>query len=149
MTWGKVDRRGGRHMTARVPGERDVLVVACAVSAGIHAALTPSHVDEGVGPGLGFLVATVLLAGLAVALTRAAGRVGLSLSVLVLGGLLATYVLAVTSGAPLLHPEREPVEVLAVLTKVVEAAGLVAALHLLTRGRAAAAIHLPPKGTTT
>jgi len=52
----------------RLELERDVVIVACAVSAGIHAALTPEHFDEGFGAGAGFLAATVLLGGLALAL---------------------------------------------------------------------------------
>ena len=56
-------------MTAAVL-ERDVVILACAVSAGIHGALVPEHFDEGTGAGVGFVVSTVLLAALAVALTR-------------------------------------------------------------------------------
>jgi hypothetical protein len=37
--------------------ERDALIVACAISAGIHAALTPAHFAEGTGAGLGFAAA--------------------------------------------------------------------------------------------
>ena len=57
--------------------------------------------------------------------------------------------LAITVGLPLLHPQPEPVDGLAVATKVVEAAGLAAALHLLRRGRAAVAVTFPPKGALT
>jgi hypothetical protein len=49
----------------------------------------------------------------------------------VLGGLLISYALAVTTGIPLLYPEQEPVDGLALATKGVEAAGLLAALQLL------------------
>ena len=38
----------------RLELERDTVIVACAVSAGIHAALTPEHFDEGFGAGAGF-----------------------------------------------------------------------------------------------
>ena len=64
-------------------------------------------------------------------------------------GLLAAYVLAITVGLPLLHPEPEPVDALAVATKAVETAGLVAALHLLRRGKAPLALASPPKGALT
>ena len=57
--------------------ERDVVIVACAVSAGIHGALVPEHLDESMGAGLGFVVATVLLAALAVGLTLGIGSTGL------------------------------------------------------------------------
>ena len=49
----------------------DVVILACAVSAGIHAALVPEHFAEGTGAGVGFAVAAVLLTALVViALTR-------------------------------------------------------------------------------
>ena len=47
----------------------DVVILACAISAGIHGALVPGHFDEGTGAGLGFVAATVALAGLVVWLT--------------------------------------------------------------------------------
>jgi hypothetical protein len=137
-------------VNARIELERDLVVVVCAVSAGIHGALTPTHFDEGLGPGLGFLVATLLLAGLVVALSRDGGPRELGIASLVLAGLLVSYVLAITSGVPVLHPEQEPMDTLAVATKLVEAAGLVAALDLINRGRRSAVVpHLSTKGTTT
>jgi hypothetical protein len=64
---------------------------------------------------------------------------GLALAgaVLVFAGLLVSYALAVTTGLPVLHPEPEPVEGLALATKAIEAAGLLAAwtlVHPLTKG---------------
>jgi hypothetical protein len=130
--------------------ERDAVIVACAISAGIHAALTPDHFAEGRGAGLGFLGATVLLALLAVALTRRPSTAALLGTVAVLAGLIGSYGLAITSGLPLIHPEPEPVDGLAVFTKAIEAAGLLAAAHLLWRERPALALTLPrPKGTVT
>ena len=38
----------------------DVVILACAISAGIHGALVPTHFDEGAGAGAGFLLATVV-----------------------------------------------------------------------------------------
>jgi hypothetical protein len=56
--------------------QRQPLIVACAASAGIHAALVPQHLAEGLGPGLGFLAAALVLAGVVIALTeRTAGAV--------------------------------------------------------------------------
>lgn len=109
----------------------DVVIVACAISAGIHAALTPAHFAEDVGAGVGFLAATVLLAVLVLLLTlRLAAGVALTASAVVLAGLLASYGVAVTTGLPLLHPEAEPVDGLALSTKAVELVGLLAALSL-------------------
>lgn len=136
-------------MIARADLERDVVVVACAISAGVHGALTPMHFEEGLGAGTGFLMSTALLAGLVVALTRSASLAPLVITALVLSGLIGSYALAITSGVPVLHPAPEPVDGLAVATKLVEAVGLVFALDLLRRSRpAVAALHLQPKGTT-
>ena len=112
--------------------ERDLVIVACAISAGIHAALTPEHFTEGIGAGLGFLVAAFALAILAFALTRTTRWSVLIATAATLAGLLVSYGLAITSGLPILHPDREAVDGLAVATKLVEAAGLIAALDLLT-----------------
>ena len=127
--------------------ERDLVILACAVSAGIHAALTPEHFREGTGAGLAFLVSAVLLAGLVVALTRAASPPALVLTILTIAGVIAAYALAVTTGVPLLHPEVEPVEGLALATKAVEAVGLIVAAHLLPPARTSPLIRLERKLT--
>ena len=122
---------------------RDVVILACAISAGIHGALVPAHFDEGAAAGLAFAVSTAILAGLAIALTRCpSARRRSSLAAATLAGLLVAYALAVTTGLPLLHPEPEPVDGLALVTKAIEAAGLVAAWSLL-RGVRAVALATP------
>jgi hypothetical protein len=128
---------------------RDVVILACAISAGIHGAVVPSHFDESMGAGLGFAAATVVLAALALTLTlRPAHALVLTGAAAVFAGLLVSYALAATTGLPVLHPDPEPVDGLAVATKAIEAIGLVAALHLLRRGRLAVAAALPqPKGS--
>ena len=127
--------------------ERDAVIVACAISVGIHAALTPDHFAEGTGAGLGFLGATVLLTLLVAALTWRPSPAALVGSVAVLAGLIGSYALAITSGLPLLHPEPEPVDGLAVFTKAIDAGGLLAAAHLLWRERPAFELILRrPKG---
>jgi hypothetical protein len=131
----------------RVELERDLVIVACAISAGIHAALTPEHFTDETGAGLGFLVSAVLLAGLVVALTCGAGPPTLAATILTLIGLLVVYALAITSGVPVLHPEPEPVDGLALGTKAIEVVGLVAAAHLLLRGRSLALIRTEGKLT--
>jgi len=106
---------------------RDVVILACAISAGIHAALVPGH-----GPP--FVAATGLLAGTVLLLTlRPVSAPALAAAATVLAGLLGSYALAVTTGLPLVHPRPEPIDGLALATKAIEAVGLAAALVLLPR----------------
>ena len=129
---------------------RDVVILACAISAGIHGALAPAHFEEGTGAGVGFVGSTALLAALVLALTlRPAGPLPLAGSALVFAGLLASYVLATTTGFPVLHPEAEPVDGLALATKTIEVIGLVTALSLLRRRSGASYPLMQPKGTLT
>jgi hypothetical protein len=122
----------------------DIVILACAISAGIHGALVPGHFDEGIGAGVGFVAATVALAGLVVWLTRRpASASALAAAALTFAGLLASYALATTTGLPVLHPDPEPVDGLALATKGIEAAGLLAALGLLWRPRVAATLPQP------
>jgi hypothetical protein len=126
----------------------DLVILACAVSAGIHGALAPGHFDEGTGAGLGFVAATVTLASLVVWLTRRPeSRPALAVAAATLAGLIASYALAVTTGLPVLHPDPEPVDGLALGTKAIEAVGLLATTSLLWRS---VTVTLPqPKGTAT
>jgi len=127
----------------------DVVVLACAVSAGIHGALVPAHFDEGAGAGTGFVLATVLLVALAIGLTRhAESERLLACAIVVFVGLLASYLLAVTIGVPVLHPTPEPVEGLALATKAIEAVGVLSAWSLLRRQHASLALP-QSKGTLT
>jgi hypothetical protein len=119
----------------------DIVILACAISAGIHGALVPGHFDEGIGAGVGFLAAAIALAGLVVWLTwRPANASALAAAALTFAGLLASYALATTTGLPVLHPDPEPVDGLALVTKGIEAAGLLAASGLLWRPRVAATL---------
>ena len=138
-------------MTSPADLERDLLVLACAVSAGIHAALVPGHLAEGTGAGLGFLAAAIGLAVLAVALTRQPRSTrALGVAGVLLAGLLVSYALAITSGVPVLHPDPESVDGLALFTKGVELAGLLAAAHHFLREHDVLARVSPrTKGTTT
>ncbi len=122
-------------MIARAVLERDVMILACAISAGIHAALVPSHLAEGHAAAGGFAASAVLLGALAVTLTRTDGPLLFAAAAVVFAGLIASYALAVTSGVPILHPNPEPVDGLAVFTKAVELLGLLAAVHLLPHSR--------------
>lgn len=118
-------------MTGRADALRDLVIATCAISAGIHGALVPSHLAEGAAAGSAFAASTALLAGLAVALTRSTSPAAVASAAAAFAALLAAYALAVTTGLPLLHPEPEPLNGLALFTKAVEATGLVAATHLL------------------
>jgi hypothetical protein len=129
---------------------RDVVILACAISAGIHGAVAPAHFAEGAAAGTGFVVATVALALLAVAITRRpTSVVPVAAAALVFAGLIASYAFAVTTGLPVLHPEPEPVDGIALATKAIEAVGLFVASSLLS-GRLGVAVRLAqPKGTLT
>jgi hypothetical protein len=123
----------------------DAVILACAISAGIHGALAPDHFSEGVGAGLGFVGSAVALSGVVVWLTlRPKSSVALAAAAAVFLGLLASYAFAVTNGLPVLHPDPEPIDGLALATKAIEALGLVAASTLLWRPTAA--INSQPKG---
>jgi len=129
---------------------RDVVILACAVSAGIHGALAPEHFAEGTAAGVGFVASTVLLAGIAIALTlRPTSRQPLAGAALVFFGLLVSYALATTIGLPVFHPEPEPVDGLALTTKAFETVGLVVALNLLWRIPAVSLRLIDSKGTLT
>jgi hypothetical protein len=123
---------------------RDLLIVACAVSAGIHAALVPEHLEEGRPAGVAFAVSAALLAAAAVGLTRRLSPALLGATAALLVGLILSYLLAVTTGVPVLHPAVEPVRGLALFTKAVELFGVVAAVALL---EPAPIIAGRPKGT--
>jgi hypothetical protein len=115
----------------------DVVILACAVSAGIHAALMPVHLAEGSGAGIGFAIAAVVLTALVVALTREpTNSRALGGAALVFAGLLASYALAVTTGLPVLHPEPEAFDRVALGTKAIEVVGLLAAASVVSRPRA-------------
>jgi hypothetical protein len=131
--------------------ESDLVIGACAISAGIHAALVRDHFEEGAAAGIGFLAAAALLAGLVVVLTcRTASLPAIAAAGAVLAGLLAGYALATTIGIPLLHPEPESIDGLALATKAIEALGLLAALHVIEHGRTAAVSSvIQPKGIPT
>ena len=130
----------------RTEVRRAVLIVACAVSAGIHGALVRDHLAESVGLGIGFLISAVLLIVLATALTMRGGAQRTLASAALLAGLIVAYLFAVTTGLPFLHLEVEPVDGLALFTKSVEALGLLVALDLL--GRASLGLHSYERTTT-
>ena len=146
METGSTSFRPDERHVNRSELARDAVVLVCAASAGIHGVLTPAHFAESTGAGFGFAAATAALAAAALALTlRPTGVVALAGTAALLAGLLAAYALAVTSGVPVLHPEPESVDGLAIATKAIEAFGLLAACSLLWRPSPSLLMH--PKGT--
>ena len=109
----------------------DLVVAACAISAGAHAALVPSHLEHETELGLAFMVAValLLLAGAALVLFPASDRAARA-AALLLAALIASYAAAVTVGIPALSLEPESVDAIGLATKVAEVAGLVFALKL-------------------
>ena len=126
----------------------DIVILTCAISAGIHGALVSDHFKEGTGAGAGFVVAAVLLAALAVAITRRPTQLALLGAAALFAGLILSYALAVTTGVPVLHPKPEAVDGLALFTKGIEAVGLVLAASLLRRPSLVLTL-TQPKGTLT
>ena len=120
----------------------DVVILACGISAGIHAALAPHHFEEGTATGGGFVAAAVLLGALAALLTRfPSSAVVAASAAAVFAGLIVSYVFATTTGVPVLQPEPEAVDGLAVGTKAIEAVGLLVAWRLAS-SRLALSLHL-------
>jgi hypothetical protein len=112
------------------PRAKRLLVLALASSAGVHAALAPTHAAEAPVLGAMFALSALALAGVALRVDRGAPTVALAVAVLLVCSLLAsdaaTRLLVLP---PLTHPE--PVDAVGAITKLVEAAGLVLALRLL------------------
>ena len=88
---------------ATTPLSRNVVLVACAASAGVHAGLVPSHLDENVWLGIAFAGSVGLLLALIVSLWHAGDPRRRAASVAaVLAALIVAYSLSRTIGlAPL------------------------------------------------
>jgi CHASE2 domain-containing sensor protein len=125
----------------------DVVILACAISAGIHGALVQDHFREGAGAGIGFVVATVLLGAVALTLTHNRSQFVVVGTAAILIGLVVSYALVITTGVPVLHPDVETPTGLALFTKTVELLGLFTAASLVERPSFAALTQ--PKGTPT
>jgi hypothetical protein len=108
---------------------RRLLVLACAASAGVHAALAPPHWAESTASGAAFGVAAVALAASAIALDRRPlSRLALSTAAALLAGLIGAYCVTRLSALPPLAEHAEPVDGLGLATKLVEGGGLICAL---------------------
>ena len=86
-----------------------MVVGVCAVSAGVHGALVPEHLQEAPALGVSFAVASVLLllAG-AVLVMRPEDQRAARVTALLLAGLIASWAASRISGIPVIqpHPDR-------------------------------------------
>jgi hypothetical protein len=124
-------------MNAMPPADRglvgDIVVLACAVSAGIHAGLIPAHVGESWSLGAAFALAATLAAVVAVGLRRSSGVWPPAAAAVLLAGLIAAYAVSCAVGLPQLGVHAESPDVLGLGTKTIEAVGLIAAVLLCIR----------------
>jgi hypothetical protein len=125
----------------------DIVILVCAISAGVHGALVKDHFQEGTGAGVGFVVATVLLAAVAIILTHHRSQRVVVGAAVILAGLIVSYMLVITTGVPVLHPDVEAVNGLALFSKTIEVLGLLAASSLIRRPSFSTLTQ--PKGTLT
>lgn len=111
----------------------DFCAVACAASAGVHAALVVPHLHESVALAAAFAVAAAALgvAALGQAILASASA-DAAVAVLLLGVAVA-YGLSRTTGLPVLAVPPEPFDALGVATSCVELAAAGVALRLLVR----------------
>jgi hypothetical protein len=120
---------------------RNMLIAACAASAGLHAGLVPEHLGEEPRLGIAFVLATLLLLALTVALTTGIQpRLSSTVAAATLAALIVSYVLSRTAGLPWLVEDTEPFNVVGLLTQGIQGAGLLAALSLCHRTGATASI---------
>jgi hypothetical protein len=111
-----------------------VVVVACAASAGAHAALVAQHLEDDPRMGVAFIAATALLLAVVAALTYRPRHAGAAhAATLLLTALIGAYALNVAAGLPWLSDDAEPVDLVGLATKVVEAIGLIFAIRLSQR----------------
>jgi hypothetical protein len=110
---------------------QDVVVVACAISAGVHAALAPEHLREAPLLGIGFLVSVPLLTGVIVALRRYPEQaISATAAAILLAGLIAAYAATRLWHLPGLAETPESLDPIGLATKLVEATGFLLALSL-------------------
>jgi hypothetical protein len=125
------------------------LVVVGGVSAGVHIGLAPQHLQEWPPLGIAFVAAAigVALAVLALALWPRKAWPTFLLGT-VLGAVATSYALTRLVALPPLDPDREPLDLLGVSTSALEAAGLLAAMHVgRLRSRSGRSFPVPRGGT--
>ena len=108
-----------------------VVIAASAVSAGAHGGLVPEHLREAPQLGIAFILASVVLLAVVVALALCPEDRRIPLAAgLLLTGLIASWGASRVTGLPLLQPGPEPVDLVGLVTKLVEVLGLAFALWL-------------------
>jgi hypothetical protein len=112
-----------------------LLVLSVAFTAGIHAALVPEHLAEMPRLGVGFIIAAAIGAALAGALLV----LGPVRWLIVLTGVflaleIATWIAFVTVSVPGFDGTPEPVEVIAIVCKAIEAFGVLLTVGLARVG---------------
>lgn len=126
--------------TASTTLARNVVLMACAASAGVHAGLVPSHLAENVWLGIAFTGAVGLLLALTMSVARTGHPRGPAAAAAVLMAvLIVAYSLSRTVGLTPLEEHVEPVDALGVLTQAAQVGGLIAALFLCQPGGGAIA----------
>ncbi len=112
----------------------DLTALVCALSAGVHGALVGPHLEESGAMAVAFVVATAAL-GIAAVGEALAPTPGVSVAAAVLlAGTAAMYLLARTTGIPVLTDDPEPFDSLGIAVSVLEVAGAaLAVLHLNPR----------------
>jgi hypothetical protein len=118
-------------VTAPANLARNLVIVACAASAGVHAGLVLAHLGEDPKLGVAFALAAVLLLAVTVALVRTnLPRRPAALAGGLLAALIVAYAASRTVGLPLAREHTEPLDALGLVTQAVDAMGLIAALRL-------------------
>jgi drug/metabolite transporter (DMT)-like permease len=115
---------------------RNAVALTCASSAGVHAALTPHHLEEDPLLGAGFAVAAVCLLAGALAFTRdvVAPITAAAVSVLLVA-LMTAYVVSRTAGLPLPGAAVEPLDAVGMTTQAIQAGALLALLAVSHQNR--------------
>src|ERR671939_1647851 len=110
---------------------RTLLLLAGAVSAGVHAGLAPEHLHEWPPLGAAFVASAAAAALLVAALVLRPGSLWPPRILgALLGGLVVAYALTRLAALPPLDPDREPLDLIGVCTSAVEALGLAVAVRL-------------------
>ena len=113
----------------------NVLLMAGAVSAGVHAGLAPEHLHEWLPLGAAFVGAAAAAALGVTALVLRPGSLWPPRALgALLGGLVVAYALTRLVALPPLDPDREALDLLGVCTCALEAVGLGVSVRLTSGG---------------